>query len=156
MTMADTIAVMHAGRIQRMGGPTEIYEDPRTAFVAGFLGASNLMGGRLEGTTLYLAGGTKVHLTSQKVAGRSGAVQVGVRPEKIRLHFPNDQSAPPNRLVGKVTDAGFIGVSTYYLVETPEIGELSVVVQNLDDHRFALGEEVLVAWQPEHTFVVDG
>ncbi len=49
MTMADIIAVMHNGQIERIGAPTEIYEDPRTAFVAGFLGASNLMSGTLDG-----------------------------------------------------------------------------------------------------------
>ncbi|HKX74478.1 MAG TPA: ABC transporter ATP-binding protein [Acidimicrobiia bacterium] len=155
MTMADTIAVMHGGRIERMGGPTEIYEDPRTAFVAGFLGASNLMGGSLQGTTMALAAGATIHLTNGAAAGRSGPVQVGVRPEKIRLHPPGDETAPPNRLPGKVTDASFIGVSTHYLVDTPEVGEVSVMVQNLDDRRFALGEEVVVAWEPEHTFVLE-
>ena len=155
MTMADTIAVMHAGRIERMGGPTEIYEDPRTAFVAGFLGGSNLMGGRLDGTSVGLAGGGRVHLTSKNSANRAGPIQLGVRPEKIKLYPTGDETAPPNRLLGKVTDASFIGVSTHYLVDSPEVGELSVVVQNLDDRRFALGEEVVAAWQPEHTFVVE-
>ncbi len=154
MTMADTIAVMHGGRIERMGGPTEIYEDPRTEFVAGFLGASNLMGGQLEGTRVGLVGGNVVHLTAAAAANKAGAIHVGVRPEKIRLHAPNDETAAPNRLAGKVTDASFIGVSTHYLVSNPDIGELAVVVQNLDDRRFALGEDVVAAWLPEHTFVV--
>lgn len=155
MTMADTIAVMHAGKIQRMGEPTEIYEDPRTAFVAGFLGASNLMGGKLAGTEVTLAGGGVVHLTPQEAAKHSGAIQIGVRPEKIKLHPPDDEAAAANRLPGKVTDASFIGVSTHYLVFTPEVGELTVVVQNVGSRRFDLGEEVLAAWQPEHTFVVE-
>jgi len=154
MTMADTIAVMHGGRIERMGRPTEIYEDPKTEFVAGFLGASNLMGGRLEGNRVGLVGGTVVHLTTAAAANQAGAVNIGVRPEKIRLHAPNDETAAPNRLAGKVTDASFIGVSTHYRIMNPDLGELAVVVQNLDDRRFALGEDVVAAWQPEHTFVV--
>jgi len=154
MTMADTIAVMHGGRIERMGAPTEIYEDPRTEFVAGFLGASNMMGGRLDGQRVTVVGGRVIHLTAAAAANQSGEVHIGVRPEKIRLHAPNDETAPPNRLAGKVTDASFIGVSTHYLVENPDLGELAVVVQNLDDRRFALGEDVVAAWQPEHTFVV--
>jgi spermidine/putrescine transport system ATP-binding protein len=155
MTMADAIAVMQAGKIERMGTPTEIYEDPRTGFVAGFLGASNLMGGKLEGTRVLLAGGATIQLTPGRAAS-SGPIQIGVRPEKIKLHPVGEESAPVNRLTGKVTDASFIGVSTHYLIDSPEVGELSVVVQNLDDRRFALGEEVMAAWQPEHTFVVQG
>ena len=156
MTMADTIAVMHKGHIERMGEPTEIYEDPRTAFVSGFLGASNLMSGKVDGGagTVGLTGGGAVAADSKRLPANGTEVKVGVRPEKIKLHAPGDESAPRNRLPGKVTDASFIGVSTHYLVETPQAGEMAVVVQNLDDRRFALGEDVVVAWQPEHTFVV--
>jgi spermidine/putrescine transport system ATP-binding protein len=158
MTMADTIAVMNKGRIERMGAPTEIYEDPRTAFVSGFLGASNLMSGRLDGTrgSVALVNGGTVYADPKRLPANESEVKVGVRPEKIKLYAPGDESAPPNRLPGKVTDASFIGVSTHYLVDTPQAGEMTVVVQNLDDRRFALGEEVVVAWQPEHTFGVTG
>lgn len=156
MTMADTIAVMHHGRIERMGEPTEIYEDPRTPFVSGFLGASNLMSGTTDGDegSVGLTGGGSVAADPKRLPASGTEVHVGVRPEKIKLHAPGDESAPRNRLPGKVTDASFIGVSTHYLVETQQAGEMTVVVQNLDDRRFAHGEEVIVAWQPEHTFVV--
>ena len=154
--MADTIAVMHKGHIERMGAPVEIYEDPRTAFVAGFLGASNLMGGTVDGSTgrVALPGGITIHGTPSKLPASGGTVQVGVRPEKIKLYAPGDESAPANRLPAKVTDASFIGVSTHYLVDAPMVGELAVVVQNLDDRRFALGEAVVAAWDPDHTFGV--
>ena len=155
MTMADTIAVMHAGTIKRMGEPPEIYEDPRSAFVAGFLGASNLMGGTLDGTTLALAGGVRVRVPASSAAAGPAPAQAGVRPEKIKLHAPGDETAAPNQLPGIVTDASFTGVSTQYLVVTPEIGELTVVVQNVDNRRFGPGEEVVAAWQPEHTFLVE-
>lgn len=156
MTMADTIAVMHQGHIERMGGPTEIYEDPRTAFVAGFLGASNLMAGSVDGDrgAIALTGGGVIKCNPKHLPSASGPVHVGVRPEKISLFAPNDDSAPVNRLSGKVTDASFIGVSTHYLVATSQAGELAVVVQNLDDRRFAPGEDVVAAWNPEHTFGV--
>jgi len=156
MTMADTIAVMHKGRIERMGGPTEIYEDPRTAFVSGFLGASNLMTGRINGGSgqIALTNGGAVYADPKRLPTGSSDVQVGVRPEKIKLYSVEDEAAPVNRVSGKVTDASFIGVSTHYLVATAECGEMAVVVQNLDDRRFSLGEEVIVGWHPEHTFGV--
>jgi spermidine/putrescine transport system ATP-binding protein len=156
MTMADTIAVMNKGHIERMGAPVEIYEDPRTAFVAGFLGASNLMGGTLDGSTgrVALPGGITIHGNPSKLPTSTNSVQFGVRPEKIKLYAPGDEAAPANRLPAKVTDASFIGVSTHYLVDAPMVGELAIVVQNLDDRRFALGEEVVAAWHPDHTFGV--
>ena len=156
MTMADTIAVMHQGRIERMGAPTEIYEVPLTSFVAGFLGASNLMGGTVNGArdAIALSSGGTVYANPKHLPEGAREVKVGVRPEKIGLYSPGDESAPRNRLSGTVTDASFIGVSTHYLVDCPQVGELAVVVQNLGDRRFAPGEEVIAAWNPEHTFGV--
>ncbi|MGH8957334.1 MAG: ABC transporter ATP-binding protein [Acidimicrobiia bacterium] len=156
MTMADTIAVMHKGRIERMGAPTEIYEDPRTAFVAGFLGASNLMGGTVDGDrgTIALSAGGLVYADPKHIPPEAREVKVGVRPEKVSLFAPGDETAPRNRLHGKVTDASFIGVSTHYLVHCPQVGEMAVVIQNLYDRRFAVGEEVVAAWNPDHTFGV--
>ena len=83
MTMADTIAVMNLGKIEQLGSPTDLYERPRTAFVANFLGTSNLLGGTVEGTdSVRLPDGSVVTVDT---AGRTGSVAVGVRPEKIRL-----------------------------------------------------------------------
>jgi spermidine/putrescine transport system ATP-binding protein len=154
--MADTIAVMNKGRIERMGGPTEIYEDPRTAFVAGFLGASNLMGVTVadRGTgRCVLADGSSLFVEPDRLPA-GGAAHIGVRPEKIRLFEPTGADLPGNHVTGKVSDASFIGVSTHYLVDTPVLGELAVVIQNLEDRRYAPGEEVVAGWNPEHSFVV--
>ena len=83
MTMADTIAVMNHGRIEQLGSPVELYERPRTAFVAGFLGKSNLLSGRVEGSgTVRLDDGTVVHADTN---GVEGPIAVGVRPEKVAL-----------------------------------------------------------------------
>jgi spermidine/putrescine transport system ATP-binding protein len=156
MVMADTIAVMHQGRIERMGSPTEIYEDPRNAFVAGFLGASNLMGGTVNGdrSTISLTLGGVIYADPKRLPEGIRDVHVGVRPEKVGLYRPGDETAPRNRIPGKVSDASFIGVSTHYLIKCPQVGEMAVVVQNLDHRRFSVGEDVVAAWNPEHTFGV--
>lgn len=157
MTMADSIAVMNRGRIERMGEPTTIYEDPQTVFVAGFLGASNLMEVAVvnegEGKTV-LPGGIPVYVGAGRLAKGDRQATLGVRPEKFRLFDQAEPSPPPNVVDGKVTDASFIGVSTHYLVATEPIGEVAVMVQNLGDHRFLPGDAVKVGWQPEHVFVV--
>ncbi|MDH3307812.1 MAG: ABC transporter ATP-binding protein [Acidimicrobiia bacterium] len=155
MTMADAIAVMRNGRIERMGEPVEIYDDPRTRFVAGFLGASNLMDGTVTGTDeVTLTGGHTFHVGPDKLARANGAVHVGVRPEKIHLTPSGADPGHANSMAGVVTDSSFIGVSTHYLVQTETAGELTVVVQNLGATRFAPRDSVTLSWDPEHTFVV--
>src|SRR2546423_6322556 len=84
MTMADRIAVMNLGHIEQLGAPTELYETPQTAFVAGFLGVSNLIPGEVSGPdAVRLRGGPEVRLPRESLGGRSGSVAVGIRPEKI-------------------------------------------------------------------------
>jgi len=156
MTMADTIAVMHEGRIERMGTATEIYEDPKTGFVAGFLGASNLMHADVVDASrgeMALAQGTRLQVPPDRLPAGKQKVQLGVRPEKVRL-VPAEVSVEGNVLAGRVVDASFIGVSTHYLVETGAIAQLAVMAQNLGDRRFAPGDRIQAVWQPEHTFVV--
>jgi spermidine/putrescine transport system ATP-binding protein len=152
MTMADEIVIMHDGRIEQQGSPTELYEQPRTAFVAGFLGVSNLLYGIAAGPDLVrLEGGVDVHVPSEALAGRTGKVQIGVRPEKLRL-----DSSEGNSLSGTVAESAYIGVSTQYIVETPA-GAVTVYVQNdrPGANGVAPGDRVTVGWSPDCTFVVD-
>ncbi|HEX5584578.1 ABC transporter ATP-binding protein, partial [Gaiella sp.] len=118
MTMADTIAVMNAGRIEQLGTPTELYEHPRTAFVASFLGKSNLLDGTVAGNgVVRLADGTEIRAGTN---GAQGAISIGVRPEKISLG-----EGGANRLDGSVKESAYIGVATEVVVATP-VGELTV------------------------------
>jgi spermidine/putrescine transport system ATP-binding protein len=153
MTMADTIAVMNEGRIEQLGSPTELYERPRTAFVAGFLGVSNLLWGTVAGPGLVrLDGGTEIRVADGTLAGREGRVAVGVRPEKIRL-----DGEAGNALHGAVAEIAYIGVSSQYVVNTLA-GSITVYVQNSDTGKrpAAPGDAVTLSWSPEATFVVEG
>ncbi|HSC90694.1 MAG TPA: ABC transporter ATP-binding protein, partial [Gaiellaceae bacterium] len=158
MTMADTIAVMNGGKIEQLGSPAELYEHPQTAFVAGFLGASNLLRGRPDGDgTVELDAGGTVHVPDGSLNGRSGRVSVGFRPEKVRIDRAGT-AAPDglNRLEGTVADESYVGVSTQYIVETAA-GPVAVYSQNANPGARAhgRGDRVLLAWSPESTFVVD-
>ncbi len=163
MTMSDRIAVMNRGRYEQLADPETLYERPATRFVAGFLGVSNLLSGAVietgaEYSHVKVAEDAVVRIPNATVNG-SGAVEVGVRPEKIRL-FGLDEAptAGMNVLRGTVRDASYIGVSTQYVVETRSGGRLSVYEQNVERtlhgsmHR--PGEEVNLAWSPDHTFAV--
>jgi spermidine/putrescine transport system ATP-binding protein len=152
MTMADEIVIMQDGRIEQQGSPSQLYEQPRTAFVAGFLGVSNLLYGQVVGEgTVRLEGGIDVQVPREALAGRTGKVQIGVRPEKLRLG-----SNEGNSLSGTVAESAYIGVSTQYIVETPA-GAVTVYVQNdrPGANGIAPGERLTVGWSPDCTFVVD-
>jgi spermidine/putrescine transport system ATP-binding protein len=146
MTMADQIAVMNHGRIEQLGTPTELYETPSTAFVAGFLGVSNLIPG-----TVRLRSGPEVRCRPDALTGRTGEVAVGIRPEKIELG-----QGQANSLDGTVVEEAYVGVSTQYIVETG-CGLLTVYRQNASPglNGAAPGQRLTLSWSPESTFVVD-
>jgi spermidine/putrescine transport system ATP-binding protein len=148
MTMADSIAVMNAGRIEQLGAPAELYEHPRTAFVAGFLGVSNLLRGEADGNgVIRLDDGTVVRAPT---ADTQGPVAVGIRPEKISLSGTAD-----NTLAGIVKERAYIGVSTQYIVKTAA-GPVTVYVQNADPDAGSTkaGDRVTLGWSADATFVV--
>jgi spermidine/putrescine transport system ATP-binding protein len=162
MTMADTIAVMNAGRIEQLGSPEELYENPTTTFVANFLGQSNLVAGTVTGkeddVVTVEAQGRRLALPAARCRVESGAVFLGVRPEKVQLTAAGDE-VPTGRNVlpgGIVTDASFIGVSTQYLVKMPWGQELAVFEQNTGKEIFRPGSEVSLHWDASQTFGLDG
>jgi spermidine/putrescine transport system ATP-binding protein len=147
MTMADSIVVMNDGRIEQMGEPAELYESPATAFVANFLGVSNLLPGTVEGNdAVRLDGGTVLHVSQAALDGHRGAVSVGIRPEKLRI-----ADGGTNTLSGEIVDRAYVGVSTQYVVRTP-VGDVSVYVQGAGSQ--APGERMELSFEPDATFVV--
>jgi spermidine/putrescine transport system ATP-binding protein len=162
MTMADTIAVMNQGRIEQMGAPAELYENPMTTFVANFLGQSNLLTGSVSRRTgdqvVVEVHGRLIELPASRVHAEGTAVHVGVRPEKIQITHADDGAsvAGHNELTGVVTDSSFTGVSTQYQVKLPWGQEVMVFEQNMSrDMRIVAGESVLMHWDPAHTFALD-
>lgn len=159
MTMADTVAVMNKGKIEQMGAPEELYERPRTVFVANFLGQSNLF-------TVDVVGGTDRAIHTDLLGGRvtvprarterdSGTITIGVRPEKLRLNAQQPVDDPAINVIGpgRITDVSFIGVSTQYTVEVPGIGAVEVFAQNVEAGPVAqAGDQVWLSWFVEHSF----
>lgn len=149
MTMADTIAVMNLGKIEQLGSPTELYESPRTSFVANFLGTSNLLDGTVESQgSVRLGDGTLVEV---ETGSATGQVAIGVRPEKVRIG-----EGGPNVLHGTVRECAYIGVATQIVITTA-VGDMSVFHQNSETGGLVprLGENVTVNWRADSGFVVD-
>lgn len=161
MTMADTIAVMNNGRVEQQGAPAQLYETPRTAFVANFLGQSNMLKAELTGRTgddlLLDVHGARLALPRSRAAAEGAQLLIGVRPEKIRISAVG-AAATGNRLEGGiVTDASFTGVSTQYLVRMPWDQEMMVFAQNVDSEGIrSPGDRVTLSWEPAHSFALDG
>ena len=160
MTMADTIAVMNEGKIEQMGSPIQIYEHPKTAFVANFLGQTNLFEGTVAGiegdelavkvkdVTLY------VPLSSTEI--RSGRIVFGVRPEKVKIVDQGKTGLPKNQISGSIKLTAFVGVSTQYEVITNWGQEISAFEQNIDPSDLGRpGQAVSLGWEPRHSFVLD-
>jgi putative spermidine/putrescine transport system ATP-binding protein len=114
LTMSDRLAVFNHGKIEQVGSPAEVYEEPETAFVADFVGTSNLV----EPTV------------AQGITGQ--AVTHSVRPEKIHMDDPA-AAVPDNAvgLLGTITDVIYLGVYTRYVVALEQGSSLTVIQQNL-------------------------
>jgi putative spermidine/putrescine transport system ATP-binding protein len=141
LTMSDRIAVFNAGKIIQVGTPADVYERPATAFVAGFVGTSNL----LDGEAARAVTGSGERFT--------------VRPEKIRIEQPGTPvSSDEYGVEGSVRDVVYLGVTTRYIVALDQGAELVVVQQNLAtssmDVLQAKGRRVLLVWNRQHNRAV--
>jgi putative spermidine/putrescine transport system ATP-binding protein len=142
LTMSDRLAVFYGGRIEQVGSPADVYERPRTAFVAGFVGASNLLRGN----------------AAQIVLGRPGTFTI--RPEKIRLAGVGETVGPDeDTALGRIDEVVYLGSDTRFLVTLDAGAALVVTRQNLDtssmDALALQGTPVRLAWRKEHAYPLD-
>ena len=146
LTMSDRIAVMNDGRLEQIGTGREIYEHPKTPFVAGFIGDTNLIEvvRREPGRYATLDGALAFAL------GESGdRAVVSLRPERIRAGAAAKACA--QRAAGRVIDAVYVGADVQYVVAA---GNTRLTVKTRGDQVFAAGEEVELGWQPSDPVAV--
>jgi spermidine/putrescine transport system ATP-binding protein len=162
LTMSDRLVVMNAGYIEQLGAPREVYERPRTRFVAGFIGTSNVISGKvrsLDGTSAVLETGPDETIVAPNAVAAGATVgqplDVTVRPEKIVL---SGASPDPGRCAirGRVTEVVYMGTSTQYAVTARDGSELLVFLQNAADSSDVAerDSEVWLSWRPEHTLAL--
>jgi spermidine/putrescine transport system ATP-binding protein len=164
LTMSDRIAVMSNARIAQLGTPAEIYECPRTPFVARFIGESNFFEGKAnrraaDGQSWQVEGeGSKFLVPDHRAIADGRAVRIAVRPEWLDVLRPADVPADENALPGRVLEVIYLGETLHVLVR---IGEktISVAVRNegqlTKPLTFKPGEDVAVAWKPEDCQVLE-
>ena len=139
LALSDRIAVFGAGRIEQVGTPSEIYERPATPFVAGFVGASNLIEGDL----------------AARIIGERGRFMI--RPEKIRIVDIDDPVANDQcTAVGTIRNTVYLGAQTEYLVAVSDDRTLRVVTQNvsLTDAQALMGRRMRLVWPRDQTMAL--
>jgi len=159
MDMADTVAVMNKGRIEQMGAPETLYDRPKTVFVSKFLGQSNLLVGEVSSSSANSlsieVAGNQISVPKARAEKHTGKIAIGFRPEKATFTSkkPTANSAMNVMGPGEIIDIRFTGVSNQYLIEVPELGNITVFAQNIGKSPVTeLGEKVWISWSVEHSF----
>ncbi len=158
LTMSDRIAVMNEGVVEQVAEPRELYEHPRTAFVAGFIGISNLLALRVDerrSGVLEMRLGEGQRLLAPDPGGVEDAFQITVRPEKVKL---SNGSVPDgcSLIAGTVSEVVYLGSMTQLIVRLAT-GELLTVHQLNDesDHVEAgVGDQIRLQWRVDHSYVI--
>jgi ABC-type Fe3+/spermidine/putrescine transport system ATPase subunit len=158
LTMSDRIAVMDGGRLLQVGAPEEIYQRPRTRFVADFIGDTNLLPATADAAAdlARLPNGTPLRVEHQAAAGSS--LTVAIRPEHVGLRSADTERDPAlDTLDGEVVLATFLGNATLYEVATADGGPRVRVRQGNapGSEHFGVGDRVRVRWVPSSATVLD-
>jgi putative spermidine/putrescine transport system ATP-binding protein len=149
LALSDRIAVMNAGRIEQVGTPAEIYERPRTRFVADFVGEINIIDGTWSAGRLLAADGQA--MPAPTAAGRDGPGAIAIRPERIAMTPPQ-----AGLLTGRIATANFLGGQTLYRIAA-DSGASVLVKEGRSEGNPArtIGEHVGVRWRPEDAVVLE-
>ena len=150
MTMSDRMAVMNEGHIEQVGPPTEVYDDPESAFVADFIGDVNVFDGTVEGGRFRAADGREFETPSAEADSAGGDATLVVRPERLHIGENLDMA---NTVDGTVDDAVFRGSNIRYEVDDGN-RSLNVDEQNLERRRpFSRGDDVTVGWRRDAALI---
>ncbi len=165
MSLSDRIAVMKEGRIEQIGTPAEVYEAPRSSFVAAFIGDTNFLAGAVsevvdgEYVRLVIAGFGDVLGFNDAQRQPGMPVYLSVRPEKIRIsrEAPSDDGRH-NTFAGRVEDVVYLGTHTRFWVS---VGDKRIAVFQqqgrflLDERPIRWNEDVFVSWHADDGFMVE-
>src|SRR3954447_17534753 len=163
LTMSDRIAVMDDGKVLQVGTPRDVYEEPGSRFVAGFVGVSNLLElpvERSEGELLTLRLGPEDAVSAERDGGAAtgATVIVTIRPERIALASGAAGDRADCHVRGTVRESLYAGPTSRFVVELDGGGELMVVMQNAttsyEDVEALRGHPVVLTWKREYTRVI--
>ncbi|MBA3893851.1 MAG: ABC transporter ATP-binding protein [Gemmatimonadales bacterium] len=164
LTMSDRIAVMDNARVAQLGTPAEIYENPRTAFVAKFIGESNFFGGTAErrnggGWEVARSGGGRFLVPDHPAIREGRAVRIAVRPEWMDVWRPDAVPPGENAVGGTIRDVIYLGETMHLIVTVPGCDDVTVAVRNegqlIKPLPWKRGDAAAVAWRPEDCQILE-
>jgi len=164
LTMSDRIAVMDNARVAQLGTPAEIYENPRTAFVAKFIGESNFFDGRLGdlvngGWEVKREGGGSFRVPHNPNLRTGQQIRIAVRPEWMDVQRPDAVPPGENALAGTVRDIIYLGETMHVIVTVPQAGDVTVALRNegqlIKPLVWKRGDAAAVAWLPEDCQILE-
>ena len=164
LTMSDRIAVMDNGRVAQLGTPAEIYENPRTAFVAKFIGESNFFDGQADGRTggqwvVTRNSGGDFRIPDHPSLNQGREVRIAVRPEWMDVQKPDSVPPGENALVGTIRDIIYLGETMHVIVTVPGSGDVTVALRNegqlIKPLLWKRGDAAAVAWLPEDCQILE-
>ena len=156
--MSNMLAVMDGGGIQQMGRPRDVYERPASTFVADFIGTSNFIAGRVDGTKhgdtypIWTAAGP-VGATSTASIAKGADVTVAIRPEHIKVSAGTPESPGSGVWSGRIRDRAFLGEALDYIVA---VGDTPVRVRCNASLDFSTGTEVTLELPTEFCTLLPG
>ncbi|HNX22463.1 MAG TPA: ABC transporter ATP-binding protein [Spirochaetota bacterium] len=164
MSLSDNIAVINEGIVEQVGTPTQIYEAPRTSFVAAFIGDTNFFEGDVievdePYSKLRIDGFTDVLVYNDKKIKNGDKVYISIRPEKFTLSIEKpDLSEKYNFVKGKVEEIIYLGYHTKYwvrvnefLVETKRLHDRYM----LDEKMITWGDEIWLSWHADYCYMLE-
>jgi spermidine/putrescine transport system ATP-binding protein len=163
LTMSDRIAVMAQGRLEQVGTPQEIYDFPKTRFVADFIGVSNFFSGRItsiNGDTIQLKteGGLKVVLPADQDQALDKHIQFSIRPEKIKIDPRAGASNYENQYAGEIINRMYLGDSVHYIIALSEKEKVTVFLKQSDTSQkqvsFSKGDKVHLSWHRTNSVIL--
>jgi spermidine/putrescine transport system ATP-binding protein len=164
LTMSDRIAVMDNARVAQLGTPAEIYENPRTTFVAKFIGESNFFDGTTAGRNggrwdVERNGGGRFVVPDHPALAEGKSVRIAVRPEWMDVWRPDAVPAGENAVAGTIRDVIYLGETMHVIVTVPGCEDVTVAVRNegqlIKPLPWKRGDAAAVAWLPEDCQILE-
>ena len=157
MTVAHRIAVMDRGRLAQVATPQQLYEEPRSRWVAGFIGDVNLLDGAVvaadaEGVAIEGAGGRRYRVATSVPARAGQQVALALRPEKLRIAAEKPEGVGENVVAGRVGDIAYLGDISLYRIRLEDGGVMTVSLANANrrtDRAIAWDDRVWITWTPD-------
>lgn len=151
LSVSDEVVVMNHGNIEQQGPPRDLYRNPQSAFVANFIGESNVVEATLEcgSTNKIILGNSSIELGDREIKNKEGKIKLSLRPEMFKL---SEEGDPTQHVEGTISHSSYMGPVIEYLIETP-IGELFTTA-SANEKQYEPGTKIFLHLSPDELILL--